>query len=412
MKETDTEKMKILHIATIDNGGAYKAAERFHRCLLQRGVGSKILVRTRLFESDAEVCFHNKAQALLSKGKNFINLLLSRGEIGRDLFGTDISQKKIVQEADLLVLHWVNSFLSVKSLEKLFQLGKPMVFMMHDMWLFTGGCHVAGECRKYEKGCGKCPLIPSDREKDISALNFREKKELLSGQSMVVTGPSPWIVECAKRSPVLKGKKVVCMPNMVDTRLFRPIEDREGLRRRYGLPEDKKILLFGAADNGTENQYKGFSYLLGALKKLDPKQYHLVIFGNSGKNLGIQEDFSRTLLGYVQKEEQMAEVYNLAHVYVTPSLQETFGFTVCESMACGTPVVAFPAGGILSQITHEENGYLAKMKEEEDLAEGIEFCSENSKKLGAAARKSAERFSFEAIGERYEKFLREICEKA
>ena len=219
---------------------------------------------------------------------------------------------------------------------------------------------MAGECRKYEKGCGKCPLIPSDREKDISALNFREKKELFDGQGMVVTGPSPWIVECAQKSPVLKGKKIVCMPNMVDTRLFRPIEDRAGLRRRYGLPEDKKIILFGAADNGTENQYKGFAYLLGALKKLNPKQYHLAIFGNSS----------------------------------------------------GTPVVAFPLGGILSQITHGENGYLAKRKEEEDLAEGIMFCSENSKKLGAAARKSAERFSFEAIGERYEKFLREICEKA
>lgn len=403
--------MKVLHIATIDNGGAYKAAERFHRCLLQRGIESKILVRTKLFAGDAEKCFCSGREALLSKARNLVNLLLSRGEIARDVLGTDISRKEIVQDADILVLHWINSFLSVKSLEKLFLLNKPIIFMMHDMWLFTGGCHVAGECRKYEEGCGKCPLIPSGNEKDISALNFREKKALLKKNNVVVTGPSPWIVECAGRSPVLTGKNIVCMPNMIDTHRFRPLENRKELRRRYGMPEDKKIVLFGAADSGTGNRNKGFSYLARALEKLEAERYHLVIFGNSDGKLELPDEYARTLLGYIQEEAQMAEIYNLADVYVTPSLQETFGFTVCESMACGTPVAAFAVGGILNQIMHKSNGYLAEKKNVEDLAAGIAFCAENSEKLGGEARKGAERFSFEAIGERYEKFLREICEK-
>jgi len=404
--------MKVLHIATIDNGGAYKATERFHRCLLQRGIKSKILVRTRLFDSDVEVCFHNKIEALLSKGRNFINLLLSHGEISRDLFGTDISRKKIVQEADLLVLHWVNSFLSVKSLEKLFRLNKPIIFMMHDMWLFTGGCHyVEGECRGYEKSCGRCPLILSDKEKDITFKNFSEKEGLFKDKDAVITGPSPWMVDCAQRSPVLAGKRIVYIPNMIDVQVFSPIQDRENLHYKYDIPGNKKIILFGAADKGTANRYKGFPYLVEAIRKLDPKQYHLVIFGNSEGELGIPKEYSRTLLGYIRKEEQMREIYNLAHVFVAPSIQEAFGFTICEAMACGIPVAAFAIGGILSQVSHKENGYLAKPKDAEELAAGIVFCAENSEKLGAAARKGAERFSFEAIGERYEKFLREVCEK-
>lgn len=403
--------MNVLHIATIDRGGAFKAAERFHQSLLRRGINSRILVRTASYGSEVERCFQNRLEEMVSKGKNFFNRLVSRGEIFRDLFGTDISTNEYVQEADVLVLHWFNSFLSVKSLEKLFALNKPMVFMMHDMWLFTGGCHVAGDCKKYRDGCGACPLISSEKDMDISYQNFRDKEILFEHNNAVITGPSLWIVECAKQSPILKKQRVEYIPNMIDTQVFRPVKDRDALRKKYGLPEGKKIILFGAADRGTGNRNKGFAYLSRAVQELDPEQYHLVIFGNTGADLGISDIYGRTLLGYVEKEAQMAEIYNLANVYVTPSLQESFGFTVCEALACGTPVVAFPVGGILDQIVHEQNGYLAKLKDVEDLKKGIIYCIENENILREKAREGAKRFSFEAVGDIYAEFLQKICEE-
>ena len=308
-------------------------------------------------------------------------------------------------------MHWFNSFLSIKSLEKLFALNKPMVFMMHDMWLFTGGCHVAGDCKKYRDECGACPLISSERDMDISYQNFRDKEILFEHNNAVITGPSLWIVECAKQSPILKKQRVEYIPNMIDTQVFRPVKDRDALRKKYGLPEGKKIILFGAADRGTGNRNKGFAYLSRAVQELDPEQYHLVIFGNTGADLGISDIYGRTLLGYVEKEAQMAEIYNLANVYVTPSLQESFGFTVCEALACGTPVVAFPVGGILDQIVHEQNGYLAKLKDVEDLKKGIIYCIENENILREKAREGAKRFSFEAVGDIYAEFLQKICEE-
>lgn len=402
--------MKVLHIATIDIGGAYKAAERFHKSLLENGVDSGILVRTSISQGEARECFNGFMGRIMSKGKNAINLMLSRGEIFRDILGTDISRHQLVKEADVLVIHWINSFLSVKSLDKLIALGKPVVFMMHDMWLFTGGCHYTKDCHRYKTGCGKCPVFASDKDKDISFLNFIEKKALFSQNHVIITGPSNWMIKCAKESPILAEQKIVYMPNMIDTRIYKPtMIDKAFLRRKFGIPEGKKIILFGAADGGTQNKYKGFPYLVQAIKELDPQQYHLAVFGNAKGDLGIPQAYDRTLLGYIQDEFQMAEVYNLADVFVTPSPQEAFGFTACEAMACGIPVVAFPVGGMLDQITHKENGYLAELKDPADLAAGIRFCAENGEWLGAAAVVAAQRFSFETVGERYEAFLREIC---
>ena len=206
--------MKVLHITTIDTGGAYKAAYRLHKSLQLQGVESEILVRTKLNpESEVEEAFRNPVGAFVSKGKNAINMLFSKGEITFDRFGTDLSKHPLVREASILVLHWINSFLSYKDIEKLGQLGKPMIWIMHDMWLFTGGCHVDGYCGKYNRGCGNCPLIPGEKEADLSRRNFILKTELLRKLNVTVIGPSKWIVAQAGRSGILQGKKIIHIAN-------------------------------------------------------------------------------------------------------------------------------------------------------------------------------------------------------
>jgi glycosyltransferase involved in cell wall biosynthesis len=49
-----------------------------------------------------------------------------------------------------------------------------------------------------------------------------------------------------------------------------------------------------------------------------------------------------------------------------------------ESLSCGTPVVAINIGGNSDMIEHKQNGYLAKEKDSEDLARGIEWCLANN----------------------------------
>lgn len=398
--------MKVLHITTVDTGGAYKAAFRLHESLEQQGLESTILVRTKLNSSSViEEAFHNPMEALFSKGKNGINMLLSRGNIVNDRFGTDISKNPLVQEASVIFLHWINSFLSCKDVEKLGKLGKPIVWVMHDMWLFTGGCHVDGYCGKYDCRCGNCPLISGEKDNDLSRRNFLQKMEMMTKLDATIIGPSEWIVEQAKKSAILHGKKVVHIANTLNTNFFRPLLDRENIRRKYGISSNKKVILFGAADNGTENENKGFHYLREAISYLQAEKYMLLIFGNTGNNLNLPEQLETMKVGYIADEEKMVELYNAADVLVNPSNQESFGYTVCEAMACGTPAVGFPIGGIKEQIDHKKNGYLAKYHDVADLASGIAFCVENRDVLGENACQKAQKYSYEKIGKQWEKII-------
>ena len=141
---------------------------------------------------------------------------------------------------------------------------------------------------------------------------------------------------------------------------------------------------------------------------LSENDYFLVIFGHA-QNKDVESlKQSYKLAGYIEAESELAELYSLADVYVTPSLQESFGFTVCEAMACGTPVTAFAVGGILDQITHMEDGYLARVKDSHDLAEGIEYCAKNRNEWGKKAEENAKRFSYEEVGRQYVDFFEEL----
>lgn len=72
-------------------------------------------------------------------------------------FGADVSQHPLLQNADLIHLHWTQfGYLSLSSLKKIFDLQKPVFCTLHDQWTFTGGCHYSGGCERYEAACGQC----------------------------------------------------------------------------------------------------------------------------------------------------------------------------------------------------------------------------------------------------------------
>lgn len=402
--------MQIVHITTIDEGGAYKAVVRMQEALRLAGYNSQILLRNKLYkEHEGEIYLNKGIKTFISKMKNVLNFLFSRQEIACDFFGSDVSEHKLVRNADIVVIHWCNSFLAYKTIRKLLNSGKQIVFFMHDTWLFTGGCHVNLECKKYETGCGNCPYINGNKEKDLSYRNFRRKQKLLSSYQVHIVGPSRWIVECALHSEITRGKEITYIPNCINGDIFRPITDVDKLKNEYGIPSDKKVILFGAAFNGTENKNKGFDYLLEALEYLPEEEYFLLVFGKCRKE-DVVWKHEYKLLGYIYSEQDMAEIYNVADVYVTPSLQESFGFTVCEAMSCGTPVVAFMVGGIQEQITHKQDGYLAKYQDAEDLAEGIEYCTDKEyvERFRYHTTVFSSRFHYKNVARQYKEYFGSI----
>lgn len=395
-----------MHISTTDYGGAYKAAARINESMKACGVDSVLLLRTKYNSNNlGEVIFHNRFQKYFSKFKNVINILLSRKEVISDYCGTNITHHILIKEADVIVLHWVNSFIAYKNVEQLLNTSKKIIWVMHDMWLFTGGCHCDQYCGGYEHECGWCPFLKNNREMDISRRNFIRKSNMLNKGEITLVGPSNWITDCAAKSKITRGQKLLHIPNPINLMCFKPMTIRSETFIKYRINTKKKIVLFGAV-NSLKDVNKGYDYLVNALKLLPKEQYIAVVFGNKSEDQYLKKIIDTIFLGYISDENQLAEIYNMADVFVAPSSQENYPNAVLEAEACGVPVVAFDIGGMSDMILHLENGYLAKYQDIEDLASGIVFCVNNKEKLGNNARMRSEKENdYKVVGNMYY----EIC---
>ena len=391
------KNLKFLHVCTIDTGGAYNGAKRQHEMLIEHGIRSNILVRTKLSDRSDVYEALSGSGIIFSKIKNIFNLVLKKGEVKRDIFGTDISKHPLVKEADVIVLHWISTFLSPKEIYKLTKLdNKKVIFFLHDMWLFTGGCHVDRRCCGYINDCNACPMA------GISAhRSFNHKLKFIRKSNLMIAGPSHWIVEEAGKSRITLGKYVIYLPNTYNPKVFFPRDNVDEIKRKYCFSKEKKLIMFAAADNGVANYNKGFSYLLEALKILDMSDKQLIIIGKADKTKELLDEYDVITPGLISDEDELAQIYSVVDVFVNPSLQESFGYTVCEAMACGTPATAFSVGGMLDQITHGFNGYLAEYANSIDLAKGIEDCLMH-KDYSINASESAKAFEYNEVYKYFE----------
>jgi len=193
------------------------------------------------------------------------------------------------------------------------------------------------------------------------------------------------------------------IPNGLDTDVFYPW-DNELARSVFGFNEEEMIVLFGSV-NATSDPRKGFGLLESALNHVQSENLRLVIFGSSEPAEPPDLNYPATYTGYLHDEQSLAFLYSSADVMVVPSKYEGFGQTVSESMACGTPVVAFDATGPSDTIDHQKNGYLAEPYTPEDLARGISWILEDRerrKNLSKQAREKAKNeFSLEVAANRY-----------
>jgi glycosyltransferase involved in cell wall biosynthesis len=167
--------------------------------------------------------------------------------------------------------------------------------------------------------------------------------------------------------------------------------DKRKARDRLGLPQEKKILLFAAAK--ASDPRKGRDYLIKASRILaeQGEEIQILIAGSHGEEMQQQLALPTTIMGYVTPSE-MPSLYNAVDLYVTSSLLENLPNTIMEAMACGTPCVAFNTGGIPEMIDHRKNGYVARYKDVEELANGIRWAlqEEIHASLSASARTKAE----------------------
>jgi glycosyltransferase involved in cell wall biosynthesis len=297
------------------------------------------------------------------------------------IIGTNISRNELIRSADVIYLHWVQGgYLNFAGYRQLAKLGKPVIIFMHDMWSITGGCHHSFTCEKYMTQCSDCPMFKKKGIIDWVNLEFRRKRKLYSGyQNLYFVSPSKWLYDCAKKSFLTKDKPVYHIPNIVDSSLFKPV-GKMFARKFLNIDENETVIAFGAFE--ISSAYKGWLELMKAINILHTgksvKDLTVLVFGASfNKKIADTVPFKTHFMGFLKDEYSTVLVYNAIDVFVTPSLADNFPTTVLECQSCGTPVVGFEVGGIPEIIKHKENGYLAKYKDADDLANGIRFCLEN-----------------------------------
>lgn len=411
--------MKVVLINKTDvGGGAAVAANRLKEALRQEGVDASMLVQDAKQPGDGVVAV---GDGFMHRQKAFYRFVMERllflphekNALERFAFspantGIDISHHPLVLEADIIHLHWVNQgFLSLESLQKLFSLGKPVVWTLHDMWSFTGGCHYSGSCLEFLEHCAYCPFLKKPGKNDLSARLFKQKKELYKHVSMHVVTCSKWLKSLSNESTLLRSKIFHQIPNPIDTNFYQP-RDKKQCREKLGLPRDKKLVLFGAAN--VEDTRKGMRYLLEALDILKESfplfrdNVELLVFGKMPKGKAKTFPFKTHSFKFVSDHNVLVDLYNAADIFVLPSLQDNLPNTVMESMACGTPVVGFRIGGVPEMIDHEESGFLAEVRNALSLATGMHetlFLSD-FEQMGAAARaKVVKCYSQKVVAQRY-----------
>jgi glycosyltransferase involved in cell wall biosynthesis len=411
--------VKILQINKTDTGGgAAVAANRLHRALLANGIESKLLVQDLRQKAegisavDSGYLYRKKAFGRFV-WERLTFLPYERNASVRYAFspantGIDISEHPLVKEADIIHLHWINQgFLSLETLGKLLNCGKPIVWTQHDMWSFTGGCHYAGTCLEFLEFCCYCPFLRKAGKKDLSARLFAQKRKIYNESPLSIVTCSKWLRTLSQESKLLRRKDFYNIPNPIDTNFYEP-RGKQAARQRLNLPTDKKLLLFGAAN--VNDPRKGMRYFIEALSILAEnfpvvkENTELVVFGKMNAETVKLFPFKTNTFKFVSDPDVLVDLYSSADAYVLPSLQDNLPNTVMESLACGLPVVGFSIGGVPEMVTHGVSGYLAEVKNSLSLATGIydTLFVRDTKILSQNARKKAlECYSEEVVARQY-----------
>lgn len=413
--------MKVLALNTFDaDGGAARAAIRLCRSLRDEGTDARLRVMRKTADLpwiDVEGGTRGKLQGL---ARPLLDALPLRRHPQRTTPPWTVgwlpypAVDRAVAEADVVHLHWLGfGFVSPR---QLLSWNKPLLWTLHDMWPVTGGCHYTAGCERFRSGCGACPQLRSTNPNDISARRFASKAEVMRRLPIQFVGLSRWMTEQARASGMITDHPVHVIPNGLDLQCFQPL-NKQAACQAFGLSAEQPVILFGAL-NALADERKGSHLLLAAIRQLEAEGWapgvrpQYVVFGANAPATPELAALPIRYVGRLHDDVALALLYSAADVMVVPSLQETFGQTASESMACGTPVVAFAATGLLDVVVHGETGYLARPYESSDLAAGIRWVladDERRQRLSVQARRRCEElFDQHVVARAHQALYREL----
>lgn len=392
----NTTKYSIVHIATSINGGAGRAAYRLHQALLQDGLNSAFLTLDSNFPGDAVNCFTFKHKhphffkRIYNRLKRiWINVFKVVPEIEHyrlidqwenissqlhcelatlPFTNLDTLSHPVVRNADIIHLHWVSGILDYPDFFK--RVKKSLVWTLHDMYPFQGVFHY----KEDEQNNYEIAGLFDTKIKEVKKRSYESFRMALK----IVT-PSSWMEEEARNSGVFKPFPIVTIPYSLNLETFSPRRIEEA-RKNLGLPPKAFLLLF--VSSYIQNRRKGFDLLVDALQKVPHLPVTIVAMGNieleKCKSLPIH------FVGVIKDESILAEYYSAANALILPSREDNLPNVMLESLACGTPIIGFPIGGIKEHVLPFRTGILTSHVSSEALASAIESMYHNYGRMDRA----------------------------
>lgn len=401
--------MKITLVNTFDlYGGAARAAFRLFRGLREIGSDCTMMVANKQ-SSDPDVVtlkpvspdeaerVHAEETAIKQEMASYPALReggFPPFHTERSPFGEVLSHQ--MPAADVVNLHWVRGFVDYASFFRSQPPDQAVVWTLHDMFAFTGGCHYTAGCRRFTDSCGACPLLNSTDPQDLSFRVLQRKAAVLKTQTrrLHVVAPSRWLADEARSSALFRDIDVSVIPYGLETDIFKPF-DKEDVRRQFNLPTDRKIILFAA--HVLSDPRKGLALLDDALCRL-PSLDGVSLLTVGSSNVALRAPVQRYHLDFIadkaQYESVMSRLYSVADLAAVPSLEDNLPNTALEAMAAGTPVIAFANGGLPDLIRSGATGFLATPGNVESLAQALGEALQDRTRLavmGQTARTEIER---------------------
>lgn len=290
--------------------------------------------------------------------------------------GIDVTPLPVVQAADIIHLHWMADFQSPITLNALFQLRKPVVWTLHDMWPFTGGCHSSGHCTGYQSGCHACPQLAHDPV-GLPAAVLQDKRQLLLASNLTLIAPSQKMASLIRQSQLFNRSRVEVIHHSIDTNAFRPIDKRTA-QQTLGIAPEARVIAFGSEDG--QQRSKGMVELIEVMRlcqqdarfraMVENKALYFMCCGDSHPDI---ERLKLPLLGLgvIHDDARLRQFYSAADVFLQPSLEESFGNMAIESLCCGTPVIGFDVGIAPEAIAPDQMGRVVPLGNIQAMADAV-----------------------------------------